>query len=234
MKHHILQFIATGAVCLLPLAAISAQPELHVRPPTLDADGRFWVYRNGLAHPPMPFAPYGWMSDVSNLTDVVKLDLTCTDNPNRIMKTSGLSEKDSCIRAQITWGDATWASVAFISGSDNPPWWGDTATGRYYNLASLTKKKLIFFARGEHGGESIKVQVGILGDKPYGDSLHKPIVSEEIPLTQDWTRYEIDLQNVPANELEHICNGFGFTVARDNQNGSPNETVFYLDDIYYE
>ncbi len=182
----------------------------------------------------MPFAPYGWMSDVTNLTDVIKIDLLCSNNPNRIMATAGPSEKETCIRVTVTWGDATWASVAFISGPDKPPWWGDTDVGRHYNLASLPKKKLVFYARGSHGGEAIKAQIGVLGDKPYGDSLKTPVTSEEIPLTQDWTRHEIDLSKVPAAELDHICNGFGVTVERDDQAGSPTKTVFYLDDIYFE
>ena len=220
--------------CMLSTVAFSDQTDLKVRPPILDSDGRFWVYRNGLAHPPMPFSPYGWMSDVTNLLDVIKLDLNCADNPNKIMRPPSAAEKDACVRVQINWGDSTWASVAFISGPDSPPWWGENKNGRHYNLAGLTKKKLVLYARGEHGGEIFKVQIGALGDKPYGDSLHKPVISEDIALTQDWTRYEIDLKDVRNNELEHICNGFGFTVVRDSQGGDPNNTVFYLDDIYYE
>ena len=234
MRLKYLPALVTAALCLFPSVVFSADNDLRIRPPILDTDGRFWVYRNGLAHPPMPFSPYGWMSDVSNVLDVIKLDLSSADNPNRIMRPASASERDACIRVQITWGDATWASVAFISGPDNPPWWGDNKNGKYYNLAGLTKKKLVLYARGDKGGESFKVQVGVLGDKPYGDSLHKPVISEDIVLTTDWTRYEIDLKDVPAKELEHICNGFGFTVVRDNQSGSPDNTVFYLDDIYYE
>ncbi len=220
-----------GMLCLLSTVPLGAQTEIRARAPILDADGRFWVYRNGLAHPPMPFSPYGWMSDVTNLTQLIKIELTCSNNPNRVTKTSGPSEKDACIRMKI---DATWASVAFISGPDSPPWWGETDGGRHYNLASLAKKKLVFYARGEHGGEVIKAQIGMLGDKQYGDSLHKPIVGEEITLTQDWTRHEIDLNSIANSELQHICNGFGVNVERGSQGGSPDETVFYLDDIYFE
>lgn len=243
MKHTMIRWMAIGALCLPAIDAIWAQPaqsqsaqasNIRGRQPVLDGDGRFWVYRNGLAHPPMPFSPYGWMSDITNLTQLIKVDLTCSDNPNRVTKTSGPSEKDTCIRMRISWGDATWASVAFISGRDAPPWWGDTSGGRYYNLTSLAKKKLVFYARGEHGGEVIKAQIGMLGDKPYGDSLHKPVASEDITLTQDWTRHEIDLNSVANPELDHICNGFGISVERGSQGGSPDQTVFYLDDIYFE
>ncbi len=66
--------------------------------------------------------------------------------------------------------DATWVSVAFISGPAKPPWRGETNRGRYFNLSGLTKKKLVFYARGEHGGEAAQAQMAILGDRPFGDS----------------------------------------------------------------
>jgi len=235
MKLKIHHSAALGLLCLLTaIPTFGAPSDIHSRSPVLDADGHFWIYRNGLAHPPMPFSPYGWMSDVTNLTKLIKIDLNCTDNPNRVMKTAGPSEKDACIKVHINWGDATWASVAFISGSDSPPWWGETSAGRHYNLSSLTKKKLIFYARGNHGGEVIKGQIGLLGDKAFGDSLHKPVATEEITLTQDWTRHEIDLNSIAPAELEHICNGFGVAVERADQGDSANDTIIYLDDIYFE
>jgi hypothetical protein len=42
------------------------------------------------------------------------------------------------------------------------------------------------------------------------------------------------LNSVANSELAHICNGFGVSVERGNQPGTANETVFYLDDIYFE
>jgi hypothetical protein len=235
MKLNMTKFIGLLTLCLFTFGPLQAAPDVQGRQPVLDADGRFWVYRNGLAHPPMPFAPYGWMSDTTNLTQLIKIDLACVDNPNHAVKAApGLVEKDTCIDTKITWGDATWASVAFISGPDKPPWWGESNRGRYYNLSGLAKKKLVFFARGGQGGETIKVQMGVLGDKPFGDSTHKPVASDDIVLTQEWTRHEIDLKDVPSAELEHICNGFGFVLERSSQAGSSPETVFYLDDIYFE
>ena len=228
------KFIGMLTLCLCVLGPLQAVADVQGRQPVLDAEGRFWVYRNGLAHPPMPFAPYGWMSDTTNLAQLIKIDLACADNPNQVIKAPGTSEKENCINVKITWGDATWASVAFISGPDKPPWWGDSNRGRYYNLAGLSKKKLVFYARGGSGGETIKIQLGMLGDKPFGDSMHKPLVGDDIVLTQDWTRHEIDLKDISSAELGHICNGFGFVVERNSQAGASAETVFYLDDIYFE
>lgn len=209
--------------------------ELRVRQPVLDAGGRFWVYRNGLVHPPLPFLPYGWMSDSTNLTEIIHVDLDCTDDPNRTDEESAYqSEKQTCIQVKINWADSTWATVAFISGPDTPPWWGEDARGRYYDLSLLPKKKLIFYARGGHGGEDIKAEIGVLGKKPFGDSLSKPVITDDITLTPEWTRHEIDLKSIPDSELKHICNGFGVTAERDSQPGTADHTVFYLDDIYYE
>ena len=234
MKNHNTNQFAI-ALALLTLAAISlpADPETQVRQPTLDSEGRFWVYRNGETHPKMPFSPYGWMSDATNLSQIIHVDLECLDHPNTIIKTSP-PERERCISMKVTWGDATWASVAFISGPDKPPWWGDSNTGWYYNLGALPKKKLVFYARGAKGGEVIKAQIGALGDKAFGDSLANPIVNDGLKLTQDWTRFEIDLTNAPASQLGKICNGFGVVVERAAQSGSPVETQFYVDDVYFE
>jgi hypothetical protein len=233
MKTKHFAFVAAAILNVFAAGNLLAA-DLRVRQPVLDAEGHFWVYRNGLAHPPMPFSPYGWMSDITNLTALIKIDLDCTDQPNPPSGSDPSDEKQFCIRAKITWGDATWASIAFISGPDQPPWWGENERGRHYDLSSLPKKKLVFYARGEQGGETIKAQIGLLGDKPFGDSLHQPIVSDEITLTKDWVRHEIDLKDVAPAELGHICNGFGVNVERANQPGSADATVFYLDDIYFE
>lgn len=233
MKPKILHLLAVAALGCFAAGSLAAA-DLRIRQPRLDADGRFWVYRNGLAHPPMPFSPYGWMSDITNLTGLIKVDLDCTDSPNQDTDTNAPDEKESCIRTTITWGDATWASVAFISGPDSPPWWGENDRGRHYDLTGLPKKKLVFYARGDRGGETIKVQFGLLGDKPCGDSLHQPVSSDEITLTHDWVRHEIDLSTVAPSELAHICNGFGVNIERNNQPDGGSATVFYLDDIYFE
>lgn len=235
MRHpNAFQSVLTLAVLALAAGHLCAAPDLQIRPPVMDGEGRFWVYRNGPTQPRMPFLPYGWMSDTTNLTQLGQIDLESNDHPNTAIKTAGISEKEHCMRVKLVWGDATWASIAYISGPDKPAWWGETNRGRYYNLSVLPKKKLVFHLRGDHGGEIIKVQMGVLGDKPFGDSLTKPIVSAEIKLTQAWVRYEIDLKDVPNAELANICNGFGVNVEHDSQPGNPTETQFFIDDVYFE
>ena len=222
------------ALCLMPRLSVLAATDLPARAPTLDTQGRFWIYRNGSLHPKMPFTPYGWMSDATNLSQLIQIDLECRDHPNTVWKVVGVPERDSCIRMKVNWGEASWAGVAFISGPDKPAWWGDNNRGRYYNLSSLPNKKIVFYARGEKGGECIKAQIGVLGKKPFGDSLHDPIVSDELTLTPNWVRYEVDLKDIPPNDLARICNGFGVVAERGSQSGSGTETQFYIDDIYME
>ena len=226
--------LALGLAIYSLVSACLADPGFKVVPMATDTDGRFWVYRNGRAEPMMPFSPYGWMSDTTNLTGLFNVDIECRDNPNTVFKSTGIAEKERCIRIKVSWDDATWGSVAFISGPDKPAWWGDTNKGRYYNLSTLTKKKLTFYSRGEKGDEVIKIQIGALAGKPFGDSLSKPFVSDEVKLTKDWTRHEVDLSGLPPAELARVCNGFGVLVERASQPGSVTQTIFYLDDIYFE
>jgi hypothetical protein len=235
MNHTVLRkYLVLPVMFAAILAGTAADPDPRGLPPTLDSQGRFWVYRNGPGHPVMPFMPYGWMSDATNLLQLIQLDLQCRDHPNTVFRATGVPERDRCIRIKVTWRDASWASVAFISGRDKPPWWGDTEGGKYYNLAGLPRRRLVFYARGALGGETIKAQIGALGDKPYGDSLPQPIASEDIKLTQDWVRHEIELKDTPAPDLARICNGFGILAERASQPGSPVETQFYIDDVYFE
>ena len=217
-----------SAANLLP-----AGQQMAVRQPVLDSQGCFWVYRNGPMHPRMPFLPYGWTSDATNVSQVFQIDLECLDHPCTAIKPP-VPEREFCISIKMKWSEATWAGVAFISGPDKPPWWGDTTSGWHYDLSSLPKKKLVFYARGDKGGEVIKVKIGELGDKPYGDSLIKPLSTDDLKLTQSWTRFELDLNSVSAFELTNICNGFTVLAQQASQSSSPAETQFYLDDIYYE
>jgi hypothetical protein len=233
IKNKLPRLLPALAGLVLTIGCLHAA-DLDVRTPVLDEQGRFWVYRNGPTHPPMPFAPYGWMSDTTNLTHLLSVDLNCHDQPNTKVSSDPSTEVERCIDMRINWADATWASVAFISGPSKPPWWGETRRGRYFNLSDLPHKKLVFYARGKRGGEVIQAQFGALGAKPFGDSLPSPITSEELKLTSDWVRYEIIMKDIPAAGLAHICNGFGVVAERASQTGAADETEFYLDDIYFE
>jgi hypothetical protein len=214
---------------------LCAAPDAQSLAPILDSQGRFWVYRNGPTQPRMPFVPYGWMSDVTNdLPRIIRVNLEYDNQPNIALRATGRQERERCIEIELNWETATWAGVAFISGPDKPPWWGESNRGKYFNLGSLPKKKLSFYARGERGGETIKVQIGVLSGQPFGDSLSKPFVTEEIKLTPQWTRQEVDFATIPNPELAKICNGFAVVADQGSQPGPGTKTQFYIDDIYLE
>jgi hypothetical protein len=209
---------------------------LRIFPPRLDPAGRFWIYRNDPNRPAMPFRPYGWMSD-GPADKVISLDLECSSNPHLEAGQDVPSKDDVCMHVEMQWNLAVWAAIAFISGPDTPApgWWGDDKRGWYYDLRGLKKKKLVFWARGEKGGEVIEVQMGILGKKkPFGDSVSKPFSGELPSLTKDWTRFEIDFSGIPVSELERVCSGFVIRAEWFNQPEPSLATRFYIDDVYLE
>ena len=211
----------------------SAPPaETRAEAPPLDSAGRFWVYRNG-ARTNLPFSPYGWMTD-GVATNVIRLDTESRKSPHNGLIHPRAPEEELCLQLTVNWTNATWAAVAFISGPDQLAWWGEDGRGKHFDLRVLSKKKLVFHLRGERGGERVKIQVGILGNRKFGDSLIKPITSGLLTLTNSWQQFEIDLSTAPKEELARVCNGFGILVERSEQTGEPNQTDIFLDDAYYE
>jgi hypothetical protein len=85
--------------------------------------------------------------------------------------------------------------------------------------------KLVFWARGETGGEIIdRFAVGG-AEGTYKDTAKAGI--GPIMLTADWKRYEIDLT---GENLSSISSGFSLALSYSrNRNGA----VFYLDDVYF-
>lgn len=229
--------LVTLTVMSLFLGIISmAMEELDVRRPPLDKEGRFWVYRNGKRNPPLMFIPYGYMP--SQASEMLSMDLECKENPYQEkanQQPSESSEEEMCISVKVKWTYPYWCGVAFISGPDAPQWWGEDNRGWYYDLRMIKKKKLVFYARGATGNERIQVKVGILGDKPYGDSLPFPVQTRWLKLSTQWTRFELDLSKQKPENLQRICNGFTFVLSQDQQE-NPNTpmTQFYLDHIYFE
>jgi hypothetical protein len=84
-------------------------------------------------------------------------------------------------------------------------------------------KKLSFWARGEKGGEKVKIEFGILKGKKYFDTDSGVL---EVTLTDTWKQFSLDLA---GKDLKRIKSGFVFVMAG---NGAP-QTV-YVDDVVYE
>ncbi len=150
------------------------------------------------------YIPSGWMGNAKS----VKMDDACTNNPHA---------GKTCLRFDYNEA-ADWAGVVWQDPIND---WGDQVGG--YNLTGA--KKLIFWARGEKGGEVINFKFGVLGaDKKYPDTDSGE--SGALKLTKEWQAHSIDLT---GKDLTRIKTGFVWTLA-----GQGMPVTFYLDDIRFE
>lgn len=169
---------------------------------------RFKVYTDKNS-PDNHYAPSGWMGDWGDL----KMDLAATDNPH-----SGSTSIKILYTAQKSKG-AKWTGIYW---QDPPNNWGGTKGG--FDLSGA--KKLVFWARGEKGGE--KIEEFRVGGIP-GEFADSDVASiGPVVLTTEWKQYEIDLRD---KDLTSISGGFMWTA---NVEGNPQGFTIYLDDIAYE
>lgn len=150
-----------------------------------------------------PYIPSGYMGD----TAAIKMDEKSTIQPHA---------GGHCLRVLFE-NPAGWGGVAWQDPAND---WGDKPGG--YDLTGA--KTLSFWARGDKGGERVKVGYGLIGpDKPFPDTARD---EREVTLGKDWKRYTFDLA---GKDLSRIKTGFFWVVAGQ---GAP--VTFYLDDIRYE
>lgn len=172
-------------------------------PPGKAATLPFYVYENG-SSPKNHYIPAGWMGK----TSAIKMNLGWVENPH---------SAPSCMQFQFN-SDAEWGGIIWQDPADD---WGDRDGG--WNLAGATK--LVFWARGEKGGEAVSFKFGVLGrDKKFFDFASGGL--EGVTLTKEWKEYTIDLTN---QNLARIKTGFGWSLA-----GQGQPVTFYLDDIRFE
>ena len=157
----------------------------------------------------MPFAvyrdePQHWfVSGYMGNTGALKIEDGCSEKPH-----SG----SACMKVSYTAND-NWAGVMWQSPAND---WGKADGG--FNLTAANT--LVFWARGEKGGERVKFFCGGLKDCAFPDTGKGEV---EVELKKGWTRYRIALD---GQDLSRMKTGFAFTL------GGPAKT-FYLDDIEY-
>jgi hypothetical protein len=156
------------------------------------------------------FVPSGWMGDHADVA------LT-TDHPGD--PHSG----KTCIKVVYRRSPAPragWAAVLWQHPENN---WGDKKDA---GIDLSATDQLVFWARGEKGGERIE-EFKVGGTQgPYPDSDTGRI--GPIILTDTWQRYVIDLS---GKDLTHIIGGFAWST---NLQANPDGCTFYLDDIRFE
>ncbi len=156
------------------------------------------------------YIPSGWMGDYGDL----RVNDLWKENPHG--GATCIQWKYNAKGAQ----NAGWSGVYWQNPANN---WGTKKGG--YELTGA--KKLIFWARGEKGGEIIaEAGVGGITGK-YADT--DKVSEGPIQLTKEWKKYEI---NVSEADLTYISGGF-FWVAKGEDMPEGGMT-FYLDDIRFE
>jgi hypothetical protein len=130
----------------------------------------------------------------------------------------------TAVRVDVKFLEPWWCGIAVASFAD---YWGKKPSAAAYDLRGA--RKLVFYARGEKGGEGLQIKTAITGDQKYGDSAKLPAATKWLVLTKDWQRYELDLAGL---DLKRVVTPFSFVTNRDH-NADPAVT-FYLDDIYFE
>ena len=170
----------------------------------------FYIYqdKNSKNH----FTPSGYMPDGRCITmdDAWKFNVKDGRTCIRIMYDT------ECSRDREKWAGVYW---------QNPPNnWGSVKGG--FDLRGV--HKLVFWARGEKGGERIaEFKVGGIGsDQKYPDSVAASL--SQVALTREWKEYAIDLR---GKDLSYISGGFSWSASMDE---NPHGCVFYLDDIRFE
>jgi hypothetical protein len=171
----------------------------------------FYVYADA-ASLDNHFCPSGWMP--ATAAQDLKLDVNWKENPF-----SG----DSCIKIEYRNNSGTrWAGIYWQNPPNN---WG-TIPDAGFDLRGATK--LVFWARGQKGGEVInEFKMGGISSGEYIDSDSASI--GPIQLTSEWKRYEIDLR---GRDLSYVIGGFCWATNIDVND--PGGIIFYLDEIKYE
>jgi len=168
---------------------------------------QFVVYKDK-NHKDNHYIPSGWMGDYGD----VQMDDQSAENPH-----SGKHSLKFTYTAKQTQNQG-WAGIYWQNPPNN---WGSKKGG--FNLTGMTK--LVFWARGEKGGEIIQKFVvgGIKG--AYPDSC--AVEMGPVTLTNEWKEYSI---NLAGKDLSYINGGFAWTTSAEL---NPDGCVFYIDDIFY-
>lgn len=155
------------------------------------------------------YIPSGWMGDYSDIS---------YDGAHM----RGAHRGSTCIKiaysSRATQG-ARWAGIYWQNPANN---WGNSPGG--FDLTGASR--LVFWARGEKGGERIEeFKVGgIAGEYPDSDvSGIGPVT-----LSSEWKKFVIDLDD---RDLSSIVGGFAWSANLDN---NPDGFTIYLDDIRFE
>jgi hypothetical protein len=132
------------------------------------------------------------------------------------------SEKSDsfCVKITYTPGNTGWGGIYWL----NIP--NDWCEGR--NLSSDGYNEIVFYARGERGGELVEFKAGDVicpNNKQQKDSFRATLGN--IRLTQNWKKYSIDIKG------KNLSNVIGIFCWVASGKANINGLTFYLDDVFY-
>jgi hypothetical protein len=177
-------------------------------PPVAAAEPAWFVYRNAGS----PDNHGSWTNVIpAGVGDALRVDLAAP------------ADGGTAVRLDFDLVGARWSGIVVASA---PGYWG-TQPGPGFDLAGA--RALSFRARGQAGGERIRIKAAVTGDQPNGDSAPLPLDAGWIGLTTDWQEFRID---AGGRDLSRVVTPF-MVIANDKHNPGGHITVF-LDDIRWE
>jgi len=99
-------------------------------------------------------------------------------------------------------------------------------------------KRVVFFAKGEKGGEFLQFMAAGSGMEGRNTGEHlfnneqTAVKTQKIQLNDDWQRYEIDLTS--ANDLSRVTHAFGFEAYKGLLLTDPSAIVFYVKGVQFD
>ena len=209
---------AGGATFYLDDIVFTFDPDMPPAPP---GGHSFPVYTDAGA-PDNHYVPSLWMGDAA-VPGRVSLTECWTDD-----RYSG----GSSIRVAYTQQVLGWAGMYWVHPAENV---GQLPGG--FDLTGAAR--LTFWARSDTPSAPVTFLIGGVGyhtdaqgrticELPaqlFPDSVCPPF-RQTIVLSPTWTKYTIDLRQLPQRILNNVVGGFGWV--------APTPLVFYLDDIVYE
>ncbi|MCU0665668.1 MAG: hypothetical protein MUF05_01020 [Candidatus Omnitrophica bacterium] len=208
MKKLALMAIAVLGLVGIVSVAVAEESAPAAAPALASTDKVFGVYADKRS-PENHYIPSGWMGDTG---DVIMNDQEMNNAH------SGASCLKFIYSAKRSQGQG-WVGVYWQNPANN---WGSKKGG--FDLTGMNK--IVFWARGEKGGEVIQKFIlgGIKGT--YPDSA--TVEMGPVELTDAWKEYSI---NLAGKDLSYISAGFGWVT---NADVNPNGATFYIDDIRFE
>lgn len=196
-------FIFLSLSFILIFTHLSYSQEIPSTTDGSSEEDKFIVYEKEPTEVPDRFYPSGWMGDYGDIK--IEYQSPLRSQSGRYCQKWSYTARRS--------HNAGWAAVSWQYPENN---WGKF---KGHDLTGYNK--VSFWARGEEGGEAIKIQIG--GQNDSLSVIYGPII-----LSPEWKQYTIDLS---GEDLSNVTAGFCWTASKEH---NPSGAVFYLDNIVYE